>query len=90
MPNARVSVGIPSKELRKNGTVVGLTDRVYEVKGDTAVLDEVLVKGDLSGQLDYNGHVVEVTHIDTAIGLEVGDRGARGPLWKHVVCRVIR
>jgi hypothetical protein len=83
-------MGRPTNEIRKGGAPVGLTDRVYEVAGDTVVFDEVVVKGDLSGELEYNGHILQVTHIDTAVGLEIGDQGARGPLWKRVVCRVVR
>jgi hypothetical protein len=90
MPDMPLSLARPTNELRRDREVVGLTDRVYEITGDQVTFDEVIVKGDLSGPLVYNDHVVEVTHIDTAIGLEVGERGVRGPIWKTVRCRVIQ
>lgn len=90
MPTKPLKLEPPSVEIRKGGTVVGLTDRVYSVAGSEAVFDDLLVRGDLSGRLEYNGSAIEIIAVDTIIGLEVGPRGARGPVWKGVRCRVVR
>ena len=91
MPKAPVSLGPLSLELRKGGTVVGVTDRLYEIgAGKEVIFDEVLVVGDLTGELEYNGRYVEAVEIKEFVGLEIGNRGARGPLWKGVRCRVVR
>jgi len=89
MPEAPLSFRPRSAEIRKSGTVVGLTDRIYDVGETEVVFDEVLIKGDLSGDLDYNGHTIRVVRVDTAVGLLIDGRGARGPVWKGVVCEVI-
>ncbi len=88
MPEAPVRFERPSPELRKGGTTVGITDRIYDVVGDEVTFDDVVVKGDLSGELEYNGHRLEVVSVETSIGLDVGPRGVRGPVWKGVRCRV--
>ena len=77
-----------SVELRKGGQTVGLTDHLYPVHGKTIRIDEILVQGDLSGDLEYNGKILRVTGIDTFIGLEVGAQGPRGPIWKGVTLEV--
>ena len=90
MPEKQVSFEAPTNELKKAGIVVGLTDRVYAISGPSVTFDEVVVKGDLSGELVYNGISLQITGVDTVIGLEVGPMGARGPLWKGVVCEAPR
>lgn len=79
----------PSCELRKAGKVVGETDKVYPVHGSTVLFAEILGKGDLSGELEYNGQQIEVTHAQAVIGLLVDEKGARGPIWQGVECRVL-
>jgi hypothetical protein len=79
-----------SPELLKEGRVVGLTDKVYPLNGGPRHFDEVLVKGDLSGNLEYNGALIRITRIDAAVGLKVDDRGARGPLWVNVDFEVVK
>jgi len=75
----------PSRELRKAGAVAGITDRVYPITGDTVAFDDVLVRGDLLGPLDYNGRRLEISAVNTIIGLErsalsgTAGRGPRGP-----------
>lgn len=90
MPEEKLSLSEPTRELKKEGKVVGLTDRVYQIVGSEVVFDEVQVLGDLNGILDYNGHLLRVVQIDTMIGLLVDNiRGARGPVWQKVRCEVI-
>jgi hypothetical protein len=89
MATHRPAFDAPSRDLKKAGAVVGTTDRVYPIAGDTVTFDDVLVQGDLSGVLEYNGRRVEITAINTIIGLELGAAGPRGPVWKGVVARVI-
>jgi len=88
MPERRVSFG-QSCDLLKNNQVVGVTDRIYPITGSEVTFDDVLVKGDLAGELEYNGRKLRVLRVDTAIGLEVGSAGARGPVWKGVECEVL-
>ncbi len=89
MPEKSVSFEPPTNEIRRSGAVVGITDRVYTMTGSTVTFDEILVKGDLSGDLEYNGRKLRVTRVDTMIGLEVGISGARGPVWKRVECQLL-
>ena len=89
MPNVSVSFDKPSREIHGSGRVVAITDRVYEINGQSVTFGDVLVKGDLSGELEYNGVKLRVTQVDTIIGLEIGPHGPRGPIWKGVECRVI-
>ena len=89
MPKAPVSFETPTNELRKGGVIVGRTDRIYQITGEAITFDDVLVVGDLSGVLDYNGKKVRVTRVETMVGLEIGEGGARGPVWKKVECEVL-
>ena len=88
MPKAAVSLK-GSKNLYSSGKIVGITDRIYEIDDQSVTFDEVIVKGDLSMELKYNGHRLRIIRIDTIVGLEVDQNGARGPLWKGVECKVI-
>lgn len=86
----KISFDKPSAELKNSGKVVGITDRIYEINGQSVIkFDDVLVKGDLSGELEYNNKKILITHIDSIIGLEVNLHGARGPVWKGVECKVV-
>ncbi|MGB3904742.1 MAG: hypothetical protein WBB22_07445 [Anaerolineae bacterium] len=67
-----------------------MTDRIYSIDGPSVTFDDVLVMGDLSGELLYNDLKLRVVRVDTIIGLEVGSHGARGPVWKGVECEVVR
>jgi len=89
MPMNEVTFDQSTTEILRQGAVVGTTDRIYSIEGPSVTFDEVLVRGDLSGELWYNGLTVRVVHIDTIIGLEVGPYGARGPVWKGVECQVL-
>jgi len=89
MPKAPVSFQTPTNELRKGGVVVGRTDRIYQITGEAVIFEDVLVVGDLSGALEYNGKRVRVVRVESMIGLEIGDAGARGPVWKKVECEVL-
>ena len=88
MPMKKVAFDQPTAEILRQGTVVGTTDRIYPIEGRSVRFDDVLVRGDLSGELSYNGRRLRVVHVDTIIGLEVGPYGARGPVWKGVECEV--
>ena len=90
MPTKPLNLEPPSTEIRKAGQVVGVTDRVYSIAADEVTFDEVLVRGDLSGNLQYNGRMIEIVGVHTIIGLEIGIGGARGPVWKGVRCKVPR
>lgn len=79
----------PSCELRKNGEVVGLTDRHYPISGDKVTFAQVIVKGDLSGDLEYNGKRLRIVRTERAIGLKVTQAGAIGPVWEIVQCEVL-
>ena len=90
MPTTPVSFTKLSNELRDDrGNVVGITDDAYEVDGQFITFKDVLVKGDLSGILEYNGVRLRIVRVNTMIGLEVTMQGARGPVWKDVVCEVV-
>ena len=89
MPEDKLRLSEPTRELKKGGQVVGLTDKVYPIRGNDIVFDEIQVLGDLSGTLDYNGTLIKVVQIDTMIGLLVDNWGARGPVWQKVRCEVV-
>ena len=90
MPVRQRSLVPRTNELKKSGQVVGLTDRVYDVDdGKQVAFEEVVVRGDLSGVLEYNAHTLKVVEIREIIGLEISAQGARGPVWKGVVCEVL-
>jgi hypothetical protein len=88
MPKALVSLK-KSSNIYSSRKIVGITDRPSEIDGQFITFKELLVKGDLSGELEYNGHKLRITHIDTITGLKVDQNGARGPLWEGVECQVI-
>lgn len=90
MPKSGVSFEKPSNELRDSrGRVVGVTDRIYTPQNSKITFDDVVVRGDLSGPLEYNGLKLHIVRVNTVIGLEVGIGGPRGPVWKGVECEVI-
>jgi hypothetical protein len=89
VPIKKVTFDEPTNQILRQGEVVGITDRIYSIEGSSVTFDEVLVRGDLSGELWYNGSTIRVVQIDTMIGLEVGLHGARGPVWKGVQCQVL-
>jgi hypothetical protein len=89
MPEESVRFDAPTNELRKGGQVVGTTDGVYDITGDRVLFAEVLVRGDLSGEIEYNGRRLRVVGVNTIIGLKVTMEGARGPVWEGVECEVL-
>jgi hypothetical protein len=90
MPMKPLKLESGTAEIRKNGTVVGLTDKVYTLDdSDEILFEDVLVRGDLSGPLKYNGRKIEIVGVDTIVGLELGPDGARGPVWKRVRARIL-
>ena len=90
MPKREVSIQNLSNELRDSaGRLVGLTDRAYALNGRSMTFQDVVVKGDLSGTLEYNGVKLRIVRVNTIIGLEVTLEGARGPVWKGVEAEVI-
>jgi len=91
MPKTQISFEKHSNELHDPaGKVVGITDRVYPVNDGSITFDDVLVKGDLSGVLEYNGAKLRIIRINAVIVLEVTMQGARGPVWKGVECEVLK
>jgi hypothetical protein len=78
-----------SLEIRKAGVVVGVTDRVYAVYGSAVLFEEVVVKGDLSGVLEYNGSSLQVIQVYATAPRVVDERGARGPILKGVTCAIL-
>lgn len=89
MPKREVSLQL-SNELRDStGRLVGITDRANPPNGRTITFQDVVVKGDLSGTLEYNGVRLRIVRVNTVIGLEVTPDGARGPVWKGVEAEVI-
>ncbi len=88
MPKALVSLR-ESANIYSSGKIVGITDQPYEIDNLSITFKEILVKGDLSGELEYNGHKLRIIHIDTITGLKVDQNGARGPLWEGVECKVV-
>jgi len=90
MPEKPVRFDAPTNELRKRGQVVGTTDRIYDITGDRVLFAEVLVRGDLSGEIEYNGRRLRVVRVDTITGLKVSLEGARGPVWEGVECEVLQ
>jgi hypothetical protein len=89
MPTGEVSVKLNNELHDATGRLVGLTDRPYPPNGRTLTFKDVLVKGDLSGTLEYNGVKLRIVRVNTVIGLEVTTDGARGPVWKDVEAEVI-
>jgi len=79
-----------STNIYKNGNVVGETDKVYSPNGNYFDIAEIIVKGDLSGELEYCGKTIVAEHIDTMIGMEITQFGARGPVWKGVRCKIVK
>ena len=90
MPDRPLSFDKPSNEIRSAGIVVGITDRIYDIDGPMVTFNEVLVRGDLSGELEYNSFKLRVVRVNTIIGLEIGPQGPRGPVWRGVECEVIQ
>lgn len=88
MAKGKINFNSPTS-IYKNGDVVGETDKVYNPEGGYFNIDEITVKGELDGELDYNGKKMVVEHIDTMIGMLMGQGGPRGPLWRGVKCKVI-
>jgi hypothetical protein len=89
MPQTKVRLTPTSREIKKNGQVVGITDRIYDLSPGTAHFDEILVTGELDGELSYNDHKIQIVRINTAIGMKVDNRGARGPVWEGVEVQVV-
>jgi hypothetical protein len=70
MPTKTLELEISTREIRKAGQVVGITDRIYQIDGSEVAFDDLLVRGDLTGALEYNGRSIEIVAVDTIIGLE--------------------
>jgi len=90
MPRTPVALDPPSTNIFSSGKVVGITDRIYTITGSMVIFDDVLVTGDLSGVLEYNGYKLRVDRVHTTIGLEMTPQGVRGPVWKKVECQIIK
>jgi hypothetical protein len=86
------AAGVPSVDLAlvKAGKTVGELTLAAEKQGDKMFIEELLVKGDLSGKLEYEGRTVEIESVDEIIGLLVDTSGARGPVWRGVRLRIVK
>jgi hypothetical protein len=86
------TTGIPNPDtaLRKGGVIVAELTKPANTSGGDVTVDELVVKGDLSGQLTYQGTSVVVDSIQEIIGLEVTSRGPRGPIWRGVHLKVVK
>lgn len=81
---------VSQNELTRGGQVVGVVSGGVEVQGPKQIeLGEVLIQGDLDGPLAFGRRTIRILKAREHIGLEVGDKGARGPLLKGVICEVV-
>lgn len=78
-------------EIRKNGVVVGLLDDPVEINGGPEVrFDRIVVVGNLSEEVEYEGRRLYVQSAEDFVGLEITRTGhVEGPVWHGVVCRVL-
>lgn len=89
MPTKKVKFKESSREILKEGNVVGITDKIYDINDDHIVFDEIIVRGDLSGKLTYNEKTIKITRVKEIIGLMVTMTGVKGPVWRGVECEVV-
>jgi len=78
------------KNIYKNGVVVGITDELAPEQNGYFYIPDIVVKGDLSGELEYEGRIMVAEQIETLVGMEVGQFGVRGPIWKNVRCKILK
>jgi len=87
---ATLNVTATDKNIYKNGAVVGTTDIAVSPNADYFDIPDILVKGNLDGELEYGGKIIRIEQVEMAAGMEIGQFGARGPVWKNVKARIIR
>jgi len=86
---ATLNFDATDKNIYKDGAVVGTTDLIVHPVGGYLNIPDILVKGNLDGQLEYGGKKIVIEQVEMAIGMEVGPHGMRGPIWKNVRARVL-
>lgn len=79
-----------STGIYKNGVLVGETDKPYTPQNGHFNFDDIVVKGDLSGELEYAGKTIVVEQVEMIAGMEVSSRGVRGPVWKKVRTKIVK
>ena len=78
------------KNLYKNGAIVGTTDIIVPPNGGYFYIPDIVVKGNLDGELEYTGKKIVIEQVEIIAGMEFGQYGARGPVWKNVRARITR
>lgn len=78
------------KNIYKNGHIVGVTDMTASSDGSYFQIPDIVIKGELNGELEYLGKTIVIEQVETSIGLEIGRYGARGPIWKNVLARIVK
>ncbi len=78
-------------EIHKDGAVVGLLDHPVEIEGKPDIrFERIVVIGNLSEEVEYEGRRLFVESAEDFIGLEITRSGrVEGPVWRGVVCRVL-
>ncbi len=79
-----------SNEIYNAGEVVAVTDRDYTIEGSKVVFDEVSVKGNMNGELEYEGVKLRITIVGAGVSITLGPEGACNTVWKGVECEVIK
>ena len=77
------------KNIYKKGSVVGTTDVVVQPTNGYFDIPDIVIKGNLDGELEYAGKKIVIDQVEMAIGMEIGQYGARGPIWKNVRARIL-
>lgn len=89
MLTTKVLFDNPAKEILSNGNVVAEVDRVIPIDERFIAFENLFVKGDLSGELEYNGKRIRILHIETILGMVASPAGLKGPVWQGVKCEVV-
>jgi hypothetical protein len=77
------------KNIYKGSSIVGTTDVLVEANSGYFDIPDILVKGDLNGELEYRGKRILIEQVDMLIGMEIGNYGPRGPVWKKVRAKIL-
>ncbi len=77
-----------AKNILSNGTVVAEVDRIIPIDERFIEFENLYVKGDLSGELEYDGKRIRILHVETILGMVASPTGLKGPVWQGVKCEV--
>jgi|GEM_PF-4391226 len=89
MLTTQILSGNPAKNILSNGKVVAEVDRITPIDARSIEFANLFVKGDLSGDLEYNGKRIRILHVETILGMVASPAGLKGPVWQGVKCEVI-